>query len=103
MKIRATEQELRDFAEAQAETIVIRTYVNGNSSDDRRKTTKPEKEIIKAVIFGGLLAINRGGSEESIVDACEFIADIQLPEMNGYDTIYLPIKKWCRDTAEAAS
>ena len=33
-------------AEAMSETIMIRTYENGNSKDTRRKTTKPEKAII---------------------------------------------------------
>ena len=86
-----SEQELREYANKKAESIVIRTYKNGNSSDDRRKTTEPEKRIISAIIFGGLLAIRDGADRQSVQDACEYIGKLQIPEMNGYDTIYNPI------------
>ncbi len=67
-----TEQELKEYANKQAETIVIRTYTNGNSSDDRRATTEAEKQIISSVIYGGLLAIRHGADRQSVKDTCEF-------------------------------
>jgi hypothetical protein len=91
------ERVLKEFAEQQAETIVIRNYENGNSKDERRKATKHERETIKTIIYGGLLAIKSNGDIQSVTDTCEYIAKLQLPEMNGYDTIYIPIKEWCKD------
>lgn len=95
-----TEQELREYADKVAETIVIRTYTNGNSSDDRRETTAVEKQIISSIIYGGLLAIRSGADEKSVADACEYIGNIQMRnvvtdgigEMNGYDSVYRPIR-----------
>jgi hypothetical protein len=84
-----TEQELRAYAEMKASSIVIRSYdKNGNSKDERRETTEREKKIITAIIFGGLLAIRDGADKQSVKDACEYIGKLQIPEMNGYDTIY---------------
>jgi hypothetical protein len=84
-----TEQELRAYAELKASSIVIRSYdKNGNSKDERRETTEPERKIITAIILGGLLAIRDGADKQSVKDACEYIGKLQIPEMNGYDTIY---------------
>lgn len=101
-----TEQELKEYAEKQAETIVIRSYKNGNSSDDRRNTNEPERKIIMTIIFGALLGINNNGicteqekkaRIDGIIDCAEFVGKLQLPAMNGYDTIYIPLKQWVRD------
>jgi len=94
-----TEQELREYAEKQAETIVIRTYdAIGNSNDDRRTSTEAEKRILSSIIYGGLLAIRSGADEKSVADACEYIGYIQMRNvvtvgrMNGYDSVYRPIR-----------
>mgnify|MGYP007102223389 CR=1 FL=1 len=59
-----TEQELREYAEKQAETIVIRSYdERGNSNDERRASTEAEKRILSSIIYGGLLAIRSGAVE----------------------------------------
>ena len=96
-----TELTAKEYAKEQAGTIVIRTYENGNSNDERRKASKPEKRIIESIIFGGLLAIREGNKTDNeiqaIIDSCEFIAKIQLPEMNGYDSIYNPMKDFVRN------
>ena len=53
-----TGQELKAFANEKAKTIVIRTYdKDGNSNDERRATTEPERKIIYTIIYGALLAI----------------------------------------------
>jgi len=94
-----TEQEIREYAEKQAETIVIRTYdEKGNSNDDRRASTEDEKRILFSIIYGGLLAIRSGADEKSVAAACEYIGYIQMRNvvtdgrMNGYDSIYRPIR-----------
>lgn len=96
-----TELTAKEYAQEQSGTIVIRTYENGCSNDERRKTTKPERKIIESIIFGGLLAIREGEKTEkeiqAIINSCEFIAKIQLPEMNGYDSIYNPMKDFVKD------
>ena len=91
-----TEKELKAFAEEKAKTIVVRTYdENGNSNDERRATTEPERKIIYTIIYGALLAIrNNNSSEQTAKDTAEFIGNLQIPEMNGYDTIYIPISKF---------
>jgi len=102
--LKFSEQELKEYAEKQAETIVIRNYKNGCSSDNRRKSTEEEKKIIGSIIFGGLLSIRWGHKSSNeinaILDTCEFIGNLQMRElvndgeMNGYDTIYLPLQNW---------
>lgn len=95
-----TETELREMAEAISEEIVIRTIENGNSRDTRRKASKPEKAIIYKIAYGALLALNHGEevrssrlAEQSIVDGAEFTIDLFIPDCNGYDTMYRPLKK----------
>ena len=92
--MRATEQELREYANKKAESIVIRSYDEHGSRDDRRKTTKTEKRIISAVILGGLLAIRDGADRQSVQDACEYIGKLLIPQMNGYDSVYNPIRDY---------
>jgi hypothetical protein len=100
-----TEQELREYAEKQAETIVIRTYdEKGNSNDERRASTEAEKRILSSIIYGGLLAIRSGADAQSVADACEYIGFIQMRNvdkftvgrMNGYDSVYRPIRDFAK-------
>ena len=94
MKVYKTESEMKAYAEEQSETIVIRAYTDGNSSDVRRATSKVEAEIIKNIIYGGLLAMNQYTSNDiarPAIDACEYIGNLMIPEMNGYDTIFCPL------------
>ena len=89
-----SEQQLKEYANKKAESIVIRSYDEHGSKDERRKTTKTEKRIIASIIFGGLLAIRDGADRQSVQDACEYIGNLQIPEMNGYLTIYNPIREY---------
>ena len=92
--MRVTEQELREYANRKAESITIRSYDEHGSRDDRRKSTETEKRIISAIIFGGLLAIRDGADRQSVQDACEYVGKLLIPAMNGYDTIYNPIREY---------
>ena len=92
--MKKTEQELKEYAKLLSNTIVIRSYEDGSSKDERRKTTKPEKKIIESIIFGGLLAIRNGVDIQSTKDTCEYIGKLQIPEMNGYDSVYIPISEF---------
>ena len=90
------EKQLKEIARDIAGSIVIRDYVNGNSRDTRRETTLPEKEIIQNIAYGAMLAYayrNNGGSIDSILDTAEFTLHQFIPNANGYDTIYIPLRK----------
>ena len=95
-----TQDELKQIAESISESIMIRTYTNGSSNDERRETTLEEKSIIYKIAYGALLGLNWGEdcrrsriAEQKIIDTAEFQIGLFIPECNGYDTIYIPLKK----------
>ncbi len=95
-----SETILKAMAEKISQSIMIRNYVNGNSNDTRRKTSSVEQEIIYKIAFGALLGLNYGEKvrsnrdmEQAIVDTVEFIIGEFIGDCNGYDTIYIPLKK----------
>lgn len=91
-----SENELKVLAKRLSETITIRTYINGNSYDDTRPTTETEKDILYKILFGTLLGLNYDTTsyeeDMGIVHTAEFITKQIIPECNGYDTVYLPLK-----------
>lgn len=88
------EAQLKEIARDIAGSIVIRDYVNGNSRDTRRETTDKEKEIIRNIAYGAMLAYGWvGGNIQSILDTAEFTLRQFLPNANGYDSIYIPLRK----------
>ena len=101
-----TEDELRSMATEKAETIVIRTYVNGNSNDEERPSTETEKAILTNLIYGALLAIRfRDDSAQAAMDTAEFTAHQFIDGINGYFSVYLPIQhilRSCREQAKEA-
>ena len=95
-----SEQILKEWARNASQSIVVRTYENGNSRDTRRKPTAHEEEIIFKTIYGALLGLNWGETnrssgiaEQAILDTAEYTLDLFIPQANGYDTIYNPLRK----------
>lgn len=89
-----TENQLREIARDIAGSIVIRDYINGNSRDTRRETTKEEKEIIRNIAFGAMLAYSyKGGEIDGILAMAEFTLRQFIKDCNCYDTIYIPLRK----------
>lgn len=100
IRIYKQESELKELAKTMAESITIRTYCNNNSDDTTRPTTEIENELLFKVVYAALLGLNWGetirGNQEStqaIIDTAEFTIVQFIPECNGYDTVYLPLKK----------
>lgn len=111
-KVRAhkSESELKQMAEHISKSIVYRYYDNGNSRDERRETTRFERDVLYNIAYGALLTLNWGednrgrnaGAEQAIIDAAEFTCDLFIEkltglECNGYMTIYIPLKDAVRD------
>lgn len=89
-----SDKELREMANNLASEIVIRSYTDGSSRDERRASTKPEREIISNILVAAFIAyrFRDTASIESICDMAEFLMHQFLPEANAYDTVYWPIK-----------
>ena len=87
------EKQLREIARDIAGLIVIRSYDEHGSRDDRRETTEVEKTVIKNIAYGAMLAYGyRNGDLEGILDMAEFTLKQWIPEANAYDTIYTPLR-----------
>lgn len=94
------EDDLKKVAEKISEEIVIRTYTNGTSCDKRRTPTAIEKVILYNLAYGALLGLNNGQenranreAEQAIVNTAEIMARLFIPDCNGYDSLYIPLKK----------
>lgn len=93
--------QIQAMADELSSTIVIRTYdANGNSHDVRRKPlTTEERENLRKVFYTALVTINRNRdvSEvyyvQGVIDMAEFMIDKLIPYVNGYDSMYLPLKR----------
>ncbi len=104
MKFLDTEDDIKGYAEKISESIVIRTYDNGNSKDTRRPATPEESRTIAGIVSGALLSVKWGSAERDVkqhekalqqaADTAEFIAHSFLPDANSYDTVYRPIKEF---------
>ena len=93
-----TDRQLKEIARDYSSTIVIRSYKEGSSSDERREATLPEREILRNIIYAAMISYGyrsetNGGSIDAVLDMAEFTCHQFLPECNAYDTIYTPLKK----------
>ena len=103
------ESELKEMAREMASTIMIRIYHGGNSQDIRRTPTQAESEAIYKVAISALLGLNWGEdvrssrlAEQAIIDTAEFAINQFIDGVNGYDTIYIPLKKAVKNWAKEA-
>lgn len=88
------ENQMKEIARDIAGSIVIRTYDNGNSRDTRREAKKPEKEIIQNIAYGVMLAYGfRDRDIDGLLDMAEYTLHLFIPNVNAYDTIYIPLRK----------
>ena len=88
------QEQMEEIARDIAGSIVIRTYHNGNSCDTRRETTPEEKEIIRKIALSVMYSYAFYNSEiDSILNVAEFTIDMIIPNVNGYDTLYIPLRK----------
>lgn len=97
-RVYKSEAELLIIAKKIASAVVIRNYENGGK-EIQRKPTKRESDIIYKVAYGALLGLNYGddvrnspSSEQAIIDTAEFTINIFLPDCNGYNIMYIPLK-----------
>jgi len=91
-----SEQAVKEFSEKTAETVVIREYKDGNSSDIRRNSTEAEKAIVERAIFAALLSIRGGYEPQSAKATAEFFVLFNSgePHINTYDSVYIPIDEF---------
>lgn len=94
------ESVLRKMAAEIARNITIRTYVDGNSKDERRKSTPAEYEILYKLALSALLGLNHGETarqskiaEDAIINAIEYTLVLMIPSANSYDSLYTPLRK----------
>ena len=93
-----TSDDLKKLADENSNEIVIRSYQDGNSSDDKRKATLVEKEIVYKILYAAMISYGyrgeqNGGSIDAVLDMAEFTCHQFLPEVNAYDTIYTPLRE----------
>lgn len=87
---------IEEYAECEASTITIRSYIDGSSKDTTRNSTNKEKQILKSIIAGALAAIRSGKDKQMAMDIAEYIGLYSFKETkegrcNGYDSIYQKI------------
>ena len=94
-----TFEELNTIATEISQYITIRTYENGCSKDTTRKALKKERETIYNIVRAALGMLNEPISRKNeditraILLTAELTADYMLKDVNGYDTVYLPLRK----------
>lgn len=88
--------QIDEIARDIAGSIVIREYIGGNSYDTRRESTPEEKSIIKNIARAAMVSYGYCSGENTsgtILNTAEFMLHQFLPNANGYDTIYIPLRK----------
>lgn len=94
------ETTLRLLADAIAARTTFRSYDNGNSSDTTEHSTPAFRAAIYPVALGTLLGLNYGDDARSaspdveriILNTAEFTLMQAASGVNGYDTIYNPLR-----------
>ena len=92
-KVLFTDQAAKEFSRKTAETVVIRKYKDGNSTDTRRNSKKTERFMVERAIYAALLSIRGGYEPQSAKATAEFFILYNSGEthINTYDSVYIPI------------
>lgn len=74
--------------------------IDGTSVDTRRPSTPAEKSILENLMRSALYTIRMGGDVQTALNTVELAADMMIENLNGYDSIYLPLRKILRVASE---
>jgi hypothetical protein len=91
--IKYSENEAKEYAKNISKTVVIRSFENGSSDDNRRESTAAEAELVERAIAAALVAIRAGYNADSAKATAEFFILHNSGEthINTYDSVYIPI------------
>ena len=89
-----TEQQVKEYAEESAKSVVIYSFENDHHNNIRRKATKAESYLVERAIAAALLAIRSGYDEDSAKATAEFFVlyNTGKTHVNTNDSVYVPIK-----------
>lgn len=100
-KRRYSEEELKAIAAKLSQTVF--EY----EATAPRAATPAERNVLYKIMYGTLLGCqwgevtrNDANRLQAIVDTAEFICNNFFPDLNGYKTLYLPIKDFLHNREE---
>lgn len=83
------------------------TDMNDGGVWQTRKPTKSESDLLYKLFYGAMLGMNWGeqnrgdsGRRDAIINAFEFEANLLLPKLNNYNTVYCRLKEYEREWEE---
>ena len=108
IKYKYTDHDAMEYAKQIRETVVFRSYKDGNSRDERRQSTGDEAYLIMTTVYAALLAIKNGYDERSVMAMAEFIIHVNQGQrhtldqeeghINAYDSVFTPISTFLAQT-----
>lgn len=90
MRVRKTDDELAAMAREMA------TYIWYRNEQGRYSTSEKDNRVLRTIFYGALLELNRNGGSQfdyGVLNCAEMTADLFIPYMNGYDTVFCPLKR----------
>ena len=101
IKYKYTDQDASDYAMQTSASVVIRSYKDGDSRDERRISTGDDASLIYTTVYAALLAIKHGDDEQSVMSMAEYIIhvtqnlrhirDQEEGRINAYVSVFTPI------------
>ena len=89
--------EIEQMLREEFHGVTIRTYVGGNSHDEKREATEAEMDLYMKIGLSTICCARFTKDIQHCTDTAEWILDEFIDGCNGYDTIYCPIKRvWNR-------
>lgn len=95
-RVYKTEQELKNMARELSRVI----YLRSEKGSVARAATDVEQDTLSNIFCGALLELNRKTDptwEYAIQNTAEMTADLFMPYINGYDTVFIPLDKVLRN------